>query len=115
MIAKVTPEINAELLKQFTKEKVELALHQMASLKFLGLDGFNPSFFQKYWHIVGNVLSSVVLKFLNGSIFDSCINFTFIALIPKIKCPIIAFDFKLISLCNIIYKLTSKVLANRLK
>lgn len=47
--------------------------------------------------------------------FDSCINFSYIVLNPKIKCPMKASNFKLISLYNFIYKLVSKVLANRLK
>lgn len=42
-------------------------------------------------------------------------NCTFIALIPKKKHVAKVEDFKLISLCNVIYKLVLKVVANRLK
>lgn len=42
-------------------------------------------------------------------------NCTFIALIPKKKHVVKVEDFKPISLCNIIYKLALKVVANRLK
>lgn len=62
-----------------------MALKQMAPLKSLGLDGFNPNFYQPYWHIVGDKVTHVVLKFANECIFDTCINFTYIVLIPKIK------------------------------
>lgn len=65
--------------------------------------------------MVGEQVTLVVLNFLNECMFDNCINFTYIAFILKIKCPILASDFRPISLCNIIYKLVSKVLANRLK
>lgn len=96
-------------------EEVEYALKNMAPLKSPGLDGFNPGFYQKYWHIVGSEVSSVVLNFLNNGIFDSSINYSFIVLIPKVKNPICASKFQPISLCNVIYNLVSKILANTLK
>lgn len=107
--------MNEVLTKQFMREEVEAALKQMAPLKASILDGFNPDFYQTNWHIVGDDVTSVVLKFLNECIFDKCINFTYIALISKIKCSVSASDFHLICLCNIIYKLESKFLANKLK
>ena len=43
------------------------------------------------------------------------INHTHIALIPKVKSPERITEFCPISLCSVIYKVVSKVLANRLK
>jgi hypothetical protein len=42
-------------------------------------------------------------------------NGTFIALIPKKNVPVIFEDFRLISLCNLIYKLVSMIIKNRMK
>lgn len=112
---KIKANMNATFIKKYTKQDVEVASKQMAPLKSLGLDSFNPSFYQTYQHTVSDELTSIVLKFLNESTFDCRTNFTYIVFIPKIKNLFKPSDFKLISLCNVIYKLVLKVLANRLK
>lgn len=43
------------------------------------------------------------------------LNHTFVVLIPKVRKSSDMKDLHLISLCNVSYKLISKVLANRLK
>lgn len=63
----------------------------------------------------GEDVTNCVLNFLNGGSFLESINYTYIVLIPKIKKPLEITQFRPISLCNVIYKIISKVLANRLK
>lgn len=96
--------MNEELTRQFTKE-VEVNIKQMAPLNSLRPDDLNLGFYQTYWHIKGEKVTSIVLKFLNEGSFDKCINFTYLALIPKNKCPNVGSNFKPINLCNVIYKL----------
>ena len=113
--SRVTSEINLELISEFTKEEVELALKQMHPTKAPGLDGMSALFFQKYWDVVGNDISSMILNVLNSNMSLAEINKTNITLIPKTKCLSRMSEFRPISLCNVIYKLVSNVLANRLK
>ena len=72
-------------------------------------------FFQKYWNIVGANVTSMVLNVLNSSMPLYDINKTNIALVPKTNNLQRMTDFRPISLCNVVYKLISKALANRFK
>ena len=87
----------------------------MHPTKALGPNGMSAIFFQKYWGIVGNDVICIVLNVLNSNMSMVEINKTNITLVPKIKNPTKMTDFRPISLCNVVYKLISKVLANRLK
>jgi len=112
---KVIEDMNQKLVAVFTLEEISVALNQMPSLKAPGPDGFSACFYQNNWATVHPEVCSVVLHFLNSGIMDARINRTHIAIIPKNLSPVSVMDFRPISLCNVIYKLISKVLANRLK
>jgi ribonuclease HI len=112
---KVTVAMNNCLLATFTMAEIKQALDQMAPFKAPGLDGFTAEFYQQNWEIVGPEVCEAALHFLNSGHMDSAINATNIALIPKVKTPNCVSEFRPISLCNVLYKIVSKVLANRLK
>ena len=112
---RITTDMKEELSRPYSVEEVKVALFQMGPTKVPGPDGMNALFYQKFWHIVGNDVSSAVLDFLNSGIKIPEINYTHIVLIPKVKSPEKMTDFRPISLCNVIYKIISKVIANRLK
>jgi hypothetical protein len=112
---RVTPAMNATLMQEFTTEEVGRAVAQMDPLKAPGPDGFSTCFFQKNWAIIGGEVSQFVTHILNNGSMNKELNFTYIALIPKVANPSCVTDFRPISLCNVLYKLISKTIANRLK
>ena len=61
-----------------------------------------------------DVISGVLSCLKDGSLLKK-LNHTNICLIPKTRNPEIVREFRPISLCNVVYKIIAKVLANRLK
>ena len=112
---RVSRSMNDALLKDFTVEEEGAALQQMAPLKAPGPDGFSACFSQKNWATIGDEVSRFVIQILNNGEMNKELNLTYIALIPKIANPSCVTEFRPISLCNVLYKLISKTLANRLK
>lgn len=90
-------------------------LRQMASIKALGPDGLPTLFYQRFLGFVGEDVADVVLEVLNGGKMDPNWKKTQIILVPKVKKSNKMTEFKPISLCNVHYKLISKVMVNRLK
>lgn len=115
LTGRVTPQINEKLIQSFIMEEVYQALKQMYPTKAFGIDNMLSIFFQIYWNIVGQSISTVVLHALNSSEFLRNINHTFITLILKKKYLTKIVDFHSINLCNVIYNLVSKMISNRLK
>ena len=111
----VTPNMNQQLLQPYTPEEIKRALFQMHPSKSPGPDGMSPFFFQKYWHIVGNNVVRAVLSVLNSGHLLHKMNYTHIILIPKKNEPQYISDYRPISLGNVVSRLFSKVLANRIK
>ncbi|OMO57411.1 reverse transcriptase [Corchorus capsularis] len=115
MNSRLNIDMRSRLDAPFTANEVKEAAFQMSSSKAPGPDGFSPGFYQRCWHIVGAGVTCFVLDFLNNGKPFPDINHTNIVLVPKLKQPRLASDFRPISLCNVIFKILSKVLANRLK
>uniref|UniRef100_A0A8R7PJE1 Reverse transcriptase domain-containing protein n=1 Tax=Triticum urartu TaxID=4572 RepID=A0A8R7PJE1_TRIUA len=107
--------MNSRLNADYSREEVKEALFQMFPTKAPGPDGFPAHFFQRHWDLCGDEVTRMTIRVLEGEDSPEEINKTFIVMIPKIASPKVLGQFRPISLCNVIYKIASKVLANRLK
>jgi hypothetical protein len=84
-------------------------------MKAPGPDGLHAIFYKRFWPMVEEDLIAEVLQALNSAKIPEGWNNTIIVLIPKNEDPKKVTEYRPISLCNVIYKIISKLLANRLK
>ena len=112
---KVSEKHNEFLMSPVTPDEIRQAVFSMHPDKTAGADGFNPGFYQKYWSVVGEEVVHSCMKWVELKHLPEGLNVTTIVLIPNKKKPNRMVDLRPISLCNVVYKVMSKVLANRLK
>lgn len=110
----ITEDMNCFLQAKFTKEGVRAACKQIHPTKSPGPDGMRL-FYHKFWSTIGTDVISYSLDILNNGRSMDEINKTFIVLIPKVKNPDHVAQFRPISLCNVLYKIITKTIANRWK
>lgn len=114
-VQSVSKDLNQELMVPVTKEEVKEAVFSMHPEKSSGLDGLNPAFFQTYWDIMGDDMSNFCKVFFDTKELPHGINCTLVCLISKVKQPKQMTDLRPISLCNVLMRILSKIMANRLK
>lgn len=105
----------AALTREVSKQEVWEAVKYMKSFKSPGPDGFQPFFFKPYWHLVGDKVFHIVQQAFRDGSFEASITETLVVLIPKEDNPTKITQFRPISLCNVLYKIITKVLVNRLR
>lgn len=111
----ITEEHNSLLLKPINLEEVEEAMWNLKEGKAPGPDGFTSNFFHKFWDLIKEEVWQVVEESRALRWMYPGLNATFIALIPKGEDSNTPDKYRPIALCNIIYKVISKVIATRLK
>ncbi|GMI64491.1 hypothetical protein HRI_000118400 [Hibiscus trionum] len=115
IIPSITQEMNVVLMEKFTKDDVLEAVRSMGPLKAAGDDGLGVIFYQRFWHILGDEVATFCISAAEGNEDLAAINRTHIVLIPKVNDPTHMSQFRPISLCNVLFKIISKMFANRLQ
>ena len=92
------------LERQFSEEEVVTALHQISGEKAPGPDGFTLAFFQQCWEVVKVEVLNTIQEFYENEEFERSLNST-----SDVR------DFRPIYLTGSIYKIISKLFANKLK
>lgn len=92
---------------------ISKALKSMSPMKAPGPDGFQLIFYQRTWIITDKSVVPFVKRLLRGESIPEGSADALHVLVPKINKPSNINQFRLISLCNVSYKITTNVIANR--
>jgi len=111
----VNSDQNRALLRPITQTEVDFAALNMPPGKAPGPNGFTTDFFHHCWDIVKEDVWRVVEESRTSGQVLTALNATFITLIAKEERVTHPKQFRPISLCNVIFKIITKVIANRLK
>jgi hypothetical protein len=103
------------LERDFEEREVWAVVIAMNGERALGFDGYSMAFFQAFWVVLKADIMKVFLDFHASGKFERSLNATFLVLILKILGAVDHKDFHPISLVGSIYKITAKILANKLK
>ncbi|GAU46303.1 hypothetical protein TSUD_283280 [Trifolium subterraneum] len=106
---------NAFLVEPFNEEEVRETIWSCDGNKSPGPDGFNFNFMKACWSIVKSDVMAFLNEFHKTAILPKAVTASFLTLIPKKDHPQDLFDYRPICLIGCLYKILSKILANRLK
>lgn len=84
-------------------------------MKAPGADGLHTIFLKKCWPVLGEALTVEVLNVIINKAIPEVWNDIVIVLIPKLDEPERITQYRPISLCNVLYKGISKMIASRFK
>ncbi|KAL8090041.1 hypothetical protein AgCh_039489 [Apium graveolens] len=113
--ARVSAEQNRKLAEDLSFNKFTEAIKNIHLDNASGPDGLNPAFFQHFWKLIGKEVYKCCQKWLADGKFSASVNDTNLVLIPKKEKVEEVKDLWPIALCNVLYKIVAKVLANRLQ
>lgn len=114
-IPKLTTQDVQHLSNPFTEEELKQAVFQIGKSKAPDLDGMPGIFLPKILENSWCYTTASVLRFLNTGHLLKEFNRTLITLVPKKTCPEEVGDYRPISLCDVIYKVGSKVMVNQMR
>eukprot|EP00253_Pinus_taeda_P005844 PITA_05844 len=112
---KLSEEHNQELDQDITEEEIRAATFSMQQDKAPGPDGFTVAFYRQHWETIKKDFIRMIKNVFRNHKLGENTKSSHIALIPKEANPLSFDRFHPISLCNVSYKIITKILANRLK
>ncbi|XP_077214052.1 uncharacterized protein LOC143848883 [Tasmannia lanceolata] len=111
----LSPNQIEALSKPFSMDEIRETIFASDGSKAPGPDGFNGDFYKSFWYLIKeNITEAILSFFIKGKMLPE-LNCTFITLVPKSPDASSPENYRPIALCNFLYKIISKLMANRLK
>ncbi|KAI0510599.1 hypothetical protein KFK09_011207 [Dendrobium nobile] len=111
----IPTHITSSLIAPITLEEIKTIFFASNTNTAPGPDGFTFHFYRATWNVIHNQLFKAVSSFFSTGYMPNQVKATAIALIPKQPHATNVKDYRPIALCNVIYKIIAKILANRMK
>ena len=112
---RMSEEVKCSLSAMVTIEEIKSALWSMKPYKAPGPNGLHVGFFQRFWLITRDSVKREMEKAFTSARVLDYLNKTLIDLIPKIQGPETLGNYRPISLCNMVYKIITKVIMARIR
>lgn len=109
---------NAELdvlNREVTNSEILSTVRSIGAFKALGPDGFQAIFYHNQWPTIGDSVCNLIRRCFNEPWNVRDLNDMFIMLIPKLEEVSSMKHFRPIGLCNVSYKLVTKLLSRRIR
>ncbi|KAL0439890.1 UNVERIFIED_CONTAM: hypothetical protein Slati_2472000 [Sesamum latifolium] len=103
-----------QMTRRVTPDEDKQAVFDIAEDKAPGPDGYSSGFFKAAWPVIGKEVIQAILDFFTTGRLLKQVNATLLSLIPKVQNPTLVAEFRPISCCNVLYKVITKIIVQRL-
>lgn len=110
----LTQQSREWIARPVTPAEIEEVVMSSKNNKAPGIDGFNAEFYKSCWPIIKHDITEAILSFFQSGKMLGELNITSITLVAKKKSPNTFQDYRPISVCKVLYRFISNILANRL-
>ncbi|XP_020698808.2 uncharacterized protein LOC110111333 [Dendrobium catenatum] len=111
----IPPHLASLLTAPISDDDIKAVIFHGSSNSSPGPDGFNFEFYKSSWLFTGPLICKAVKSFFSKGYLPKFIKASAIALIPKTAHASNITDFRPIALCNVFYKIITKIMALRMK
>lgn len=111
----ISAEVNRDLTQKLDEVEILNTRREMSQDSAPGPDDFGANFYLFNWDIIKKDLCEAINEFFTINVLPRLWKATFLALILKKEKPLHFSKFRPISLCNVRYKIISKLMNNIMK